>query len=369
MSESEIRTPRSALIVGAGIVGACIGYRLAKAGIAVTIADRTGPHAGASGRSWAWLNAVAAADRAYFELRKAGLGAWHDLEQDLAGRLRIDWSGALLWDPDLFDTVNDAGPRHADWGYGVSTVDADVAAHIEPLLAAPPTKALFSKEDGLIDGAEATRAVLDAAVEAGADLVFGAVAEGLIRDGARIGGLVTDTGPLHADVTVIAAGTGTPALLGEAGFDLPMAPRKGLLVTTHPVEARMKTALWTDTVHIKQLADGALVIGENAHADGALDDPSALAADMVARVEALMPSLAPLRIAKRTVAARPIPGDGFPVIGPVPGSQGLYVATMHSGMTLGAVTGVLLADEIVHGRISPLLAPYRPERFLTGDGS
>jgi glycine/D-amino acid oxidase-like deaminating enzyme len=63
------------------------------------------------------------------------------------------------------------------------------------------------------------------------------------------------------------------------------------------------------------------------------------------------------------VGPKPIPGDGEPVFGELPGISGYYVAFSHSGATLGLIAGELLADEIVTGEPHPLLAMFRPSRF------
>ena len=62
---------------------------------------------------------------------------------------------------------------------------------------------------------------------------------------------------------------------------------------------------------------------------------------------------------------RPYPSDGLPVIGRVPGRNGVYTATGHGrmGMTLGPVTGKLLAEVILEGAPPPELEPFRIERF------
>jgi len=63
------------------------------------------------------------------------------------------------------------------------------------------------------------------------------------------------------------------------------------------------------------------------------------------------------------VGLRPIPADGFPAVGRAQGIAGLYLAVMHSGITLAPAIGRFVADEIVTGRRDALLAPYGPERF------
>ena len=63
---------------------------------------------------------------------------------------------------------------------------------------------------------------------------------------------------------------------------------------------------------------------------------------------------------------KPIPGDGEPVAGAVPGIHGLYTLFTHSGATLGLILGELLAEEILTGRPSPVLESFRVDRFDTG---
>ena len=61
---------------------------------------------------------------------------------------------------------------------------------------------------------------------------------------------------------------------------------------------------------------------------------------------------------------KPIPGDGQPVFGPLPGIEGCHVAFSHSGATLGIVAGELLAAEIATGLEEALLRQFRPDRLI-----
>jgi D-amino-acid dehydrogenase len=62
---------------------------------------------------------------------------------------------------------------------------------------------------------------------------------------------------------------------------------------------------------------------------------------------------------------RPLPPDGLPIIGPIPGARGMYVATGHGmvGVTLAPATAALVAAEILDGAPSPILELFRPGRF------
>jgi glycine/D-amino acid oxidase-like deaminating enzyme len=66
-----------------------------------------------------------------------------------------------------------------------------------------------------------------------------------------------------------------------------------------------------------------------------------------------------------TVGVRPMPEDGMPVVGFAPELPGLYLATMHSGVTLAAAVGRFAATEILDGARIEMLEPYRPGRFAS----
>ena len=63
------------------------------------------------------------------------------------------------------------------------------------------------------------------------------------------------------------------------------------------------------------------------------------------------------------VGYRPMPLDGLPVLGFTQTVPNVYIAVMHSGVTLAPLVGELSAIEIVEGTTVDLLSPYRLERF------
>jgi glycine/D-amino acid oxidase-like deaminating enzyme len=63
-----------------------------------------------------------------------------------------------------------------------------------------------------------------------------------------------------------------------------------------------------------------------------------------------------------------MPTDELPILGPIPGVGGAYVAVMHSGITLAPAAGRLIAAEIVDGVEADELAGLRPARFRSGAG-
>ncbi len=348
------------LIVGAGILGASIAHHLARRGAAVTVVDRSGPAAAASGRSFGWINASYGNPEPYFRLRIQSLLEYRRLDWETGGRLGVKWGGSLLWDPDAGDlSAYIAG--HQAWGYGLRGVDREAFRALEPQVADPPEFAVFAELEGSLDAARATRALLASAAGHGADLRYGCEVLGFRRDGDRIAGAETSGGPIAADVTVLAAGVATQELAAPLGLDLPMTNLPGLLIRTRPVGPVLGRLVLSPGCHLKQDPDGALVAGADFGGAGAVEDAERAGERLLEAVRALLPGVAGLALEAVLVGVRPMPADGFPAVGFA--GAGLYVAVMHSGVTLAPAVGRFAGEEILDGADIGLLAPYRPTRF------
>src|SRR5262245_10402309 len=110
------------IIIGAGIVGASIAWHLAQQGASVTVIDRAGIAAGASGGSFAWINANHTADERYFRLRQASLLEWHWLDGFLDGALGVTWQGAICHDLEG-DALTERASSFRRFGYPVDRLD------------------------------------------------------------------------------------------------------------------------------------------------------------------------------------------------------------------------------------------------------
>lgn len=352
------------LVIGAGVTGAAIAYRLATAGAEVTVIDAGAPASGASGRSFGWINASFSLDDHHFRLRVEAMAAHHRLAADL-GDTATDWPGAISWDGTAAEQ-EETFARLSAAGYPVRRLTAAELRALEPALAAPPEGALHFPAEGATDLARLTRLLLDGAAQHGARLVLGLPVEGIFTGGGRASGVRTAEGVIAADRVVLATGTGTPALLAPLGIAVPMLHRPAVVMRTGPLPPILRHIIVTPRLEFRQEADGRILAptSPNHQADDATAlgaPPEALADDAARRLAALLPGHAPVW-REVTQAFRPVPGDGLPVVGDtvVPG---LYLAVMHSGATLAALMGELAAQEIILGTEAAALAPYRPARF------
>ena len=350
------------LIVGAGIMGAVIAHHLARRGAVVTLVDRAGPAAEASGHSFGWINAAYGNPEAYFRLRFQSLLEYRRLEAEMDSTLGVKWGGSLLWDPEAGDLAAYVA-GHGAWGYGLRLIGRDAFRALEPEIADPPATAVFAEQEGSLDPARATRALLASAERQGAAPRLGCEVREIRLQAGRVAGVETDQGTIDAEVVVLAAGVATQGLAAPLGLALPMSNLPGLLIRTKPVEPLLGRLALAPGCHVKQDPDGSLVAGADFGGGGEVADAEAAGAALLEKVKALLPGASGLVLDEVVLGLRPMPADGFPAVGFAPGVAGLYVAVMHSGVTLAPAVGRFAAEEILDGARLDLLAPYRPERF------
>ncbi len=357
------RNGPSIIVIGAGIIGAASAYHLQSRGAQVMIVDAGGETATAT--SFGWINASFHHDGAHFQLRSEGMAAWQRLAKSLP--LDIAWQGALCWEET--GTAFDAQRDHlATLGYDVAEIDSAAFAALEPHIATLPARALHFRQEAAADSPEVAQRLLNAALAAGARRLRGVKVLDLVEKGDRIIGIRTEAGVSTADHILIAAGTGSAALIAQAGSSLPMLRRPALMLRTRPVAPVLNHILVSEFGELRQLPDGALMMPAAVNHQGdtsdKLTEPLEITAERVLdRLRTMLPDVA-LDWEELRLAFRPVPHDGLPVIGPV--RAGVHVACMHSGITLGALAGELVAQEMLEGvtnRSAALLAPYRLDRF------
>ena len=102
-------------------------------------------------------------------------------------------------------------------------------------------------------------------------------------------------------------------------------------------------------MHLRQLPDGTLHMGQGTQESLDRDDSQAHADDLLGRATHYFPALQGATAIAQPVGYRPMPADGLPVLGFAKAAPGLYVAMMHSGVTLAPLVGELAAIEIAEG--------------------
>lgn len=356
-----MRHQKHIVVVGAGIVGASIAWHLTRAGAKVIVVDDGGPGGVATPASFAWINASWGNPEPYFRLRQRSMREWTRLAREAPG-IPLRWTGGLCWDlpaaeMDAFEAL------HSSWGYDVRRVDQDSAGQIEPNIVNPPETALFVAEEGAVEPILATLALIADAERHGARRVAGRKVHALRCKAETIVGVEVGDDLLAADEVVVAAGIDTPRLAASAGVRLELDRPPGLIVHSRPHEPLLNGLVLAPDLHMRQTVDGRLVAGADFGGADPGDDAERTAREVFGRMRSMLRGAGKLQLDFHTVGTRPMPKDGFPVVSRAVGRPGLYIAVMHSGVTLAPAVGMFVAEELLSGERSPLLAPYALSRF------
>ena len=279
---------------------------------------------------------------------------------------RVGWMKIFRTEQERDKRFAEAERWRQEFGVNYRALDASALQEMEPHLAPVLSGALHWTDPVSVDDPHGLAQVYLRLFERlGGRFVQGNAAS-LEADG-RGWRLRTAQGPLAASSVVIALGPWSDVLTRALGYDLPLAVKRGYHMHYRPAgEARLHHPV-LDTERGYFLAPMRRGIRLTTGAEFALRDAIKTPVQL-GRAEPIARDLFPLAQRLDTepwMGARPCTPDMLPIIGRAPRHSGLWFAFGHAhhGLTLGAVTGRLLAEMITGD--APLVdpAPYSAERF------
>ncbi|MEJ3658017.1 FAD-dependent oxidoreductase [Actinomycetes bacterium KLBMP 9759] len=356
-------------VVGAGVVGANVGWNLARRGAEVIVVDAGRPGEGVTNWSFSWVNASAKTERrSYFDLNVAGMAAHRELARTIGSDPWWHPSGHLRWADDPAATLGAAEVLAAlDYRVEVHTGE-EVRRRFEPALTLPAdAPVMFCPDEAWVHGLHLVGRLLGEAVAAGVEVRSGVAVRGFgtAPDGSVRTVVLSDGSRIEVDAVVNAAGPGAADVAGLVGRHLPLRREPGAVTRLGCDRVPIHRVMHAPRIEIRPDGDGSVVL-HSRQTDELIDagaDPAQLAGMLHAWAREVVPAFGDCHIGQTRVVDRPIPGDGFSSVGAVPSVPGYYEAVTHSGITLGPLIGRLLASEIVSGERDELLADFRPDRF------
>lgn len=379
-SSNASPTGLKVVVAGAGIVGASIAYHLAKAGASVTVIDKEGPATHASRGTFAWINATYAKQpRHYHQLSQRSVASWHSLQQEL--KLPVRWGGSLEW----FSTEQGQEKltaqiaEQARWNEDARMLSPADVTVLEPHIDFGQAQQIaFSGNDGAVDPVLATRKLLTAATAMGAVVRYPCELTDVSFVGGHLRSVLTSHGEIKADHLVLATGANSDLVKKIAHVDVPQRTTPGIIAITQPMDRILNRIIAAPGAHMHQRDDGRIVVGEQsgapaneAHRMRLQGRPNSFPnktigmehfGRMLAIAQQFAPAISSAKMESIHIGWRPLPLDGHPVLGAAQGRPGVYLAIMHSGVSLAPVVGQLATQEILSGHAVAQLAPYRANR-------
>jgi glycine/D-amino acid oxidase-like deaminating enzyme len=373
-----------AIVIGGGVIGAAVAYRLAEAGTSVTLVEAGRIAEGTSLTSFAWVSACEKIDSdSYYSLSLAAVAAHRDLVAEFGAEGVwyhrpgvIQWLGAGYEGEPLAESpLQQKLARLAALGYPAELIGSDELARLEPGLRPGALgigdQAIHYPKDGYVEAPVMIGALVEAAITRfGMELRTHMPVRRLVVVNGRATGVETASGEiLSADVIVNCAGRWANEVVGSSDYAIPLAPTLGLIAYTPAVGTLIRKVLRTPNLNIRADGGGRLLLRANdldktLSADDAAGPDHDAAIELARRLGELVPSLAGIHAEAARIAIRPIPQGGLPCVGNLPGLDNYWVAVTHGGINTSAFIGIALRDEILKGQQAPECAPYRPDRFF-----
>jgi glycine oxidase len=357
-------------IIGAGVAGLAVGWRLAEAGQEVTVLERAQPGTGATWASAGMLAVTAelqAASKAEIEFARYSNALWPDFAKklELASDQNIGYvtEGALILAEDA--SALEGLQRRAEQP-GLELIDAARVHKIAPLVTAEIAGGLWSPSEARVDNRALGSALAIAFQKAGGRLLANEAVVRIERRASlnkngRAATAHTPFGLYHADAFVLAAGAWSGLVEQQIA---PVKPVKGQMILLAPPsgEAASGAVIWSNGIYAvprgRGLAIGATV--EDAGFDTGVTDEAR--EDLRRAAEKLMPALRAWTVAEQWAGLRPRAPDGLPLLGPT-AVDGLWLASgqYRNGILFAPALAETICDQIL-GRATVIPA-FDPRRF------
>jgi glycine oxidase len=355
-------------IVGGGVIGLSVAWRLARSGRRVTLIDP----APAGGASWVAGGMLAPVTETWpgeegvLAMGSASLAAWPDFAVQL-GDPGLRTEGTVVASLDAADgAVLDMLAEHlARLGRGVEMLTVRQLRALEPAIGPKVHSGLLVPGDLAVDNRELLRVLRDAGEQAGVEHV--SVPARAVRAGSVE---LIDESTVDCSVAVIAAGAWSgglhPALVGlirpVKGEILRLAARSG---SVPPPRRTVRALVESRSVYLVPRSGNELVLGATQYEAG-FDTEVTVAGvrDLLADAERVMPGIGEYALVESAAGLRAGSPDNLPLIGWL--EPGVLAATGHhrNGFLLAPITAdAVLA--LLDGNPHPAAAAD-PERFQKG---
>lgn len=366
-------------VIGGGVIGCAIAWRLGQAGLRVAVIERGEIGREASYAAGGMLAPLAEADQAddFFHLCMQSRAMYADFARELRQASGIDveyrTEGTLylsLTEADDEELEDRWQWQHAA-GLNVKRLNADCVRKLEPLINENLRWALKFPDDHQVNNRQLVHALALAAQSVNIEILTHTEARQLLietRAGQKqIVGVATTRGGLRAGTVIIAAGSWSSLLSAdERPTRYAVEPVRGQMIAVEMPAPPLRHVIYSRRAYLVPRAAGFLIAGSTTEHVGYDQRITAGGmASITTRATEIMPGFGELAITESWAGLRPHAADDLPILGADPHIGGLLHATGHyrNGILLCPVTAQAISDLIIKGECAINLAPFSAARF------
>jgi glycine oxidase len=368
MSRPEI------LIIGGGVIGLAIAWRLHKRGAKVSLVDSGAPSATMASAGMlapSFEPGAGALGEALYAFAMKSLRLWADFAAELEAEsgeaidYRADGVLGVAYAGDSAKALDARASALEARGAPVERLSGAEARRLEPALGEEVACALHAPADGQVDARRLLHALERALARRGVAVTKGEKAAFVEPQGDGLRVVLEHGAPRLADIVVLANGAAAASVRTPAPRP-PVFPVKGEALALLMAEPALGRVIRAPGAYLCPKADGRLVVGasEVAHDHSLVPSDAAIAALRESAARAV-PQLANFREAERWAGSRPGTPDGAPILGAAPNEARLFYALGHfrNGVLLAPATAEALAARILGESAAAEIAPFGAARF------
>lgn len=425
--ETDDRLPDRAdvVVVGGGIIGMATALALVERGHSVLVCEKGHIAGEQSSRNWGWCR-VSRRDPREIPLAVEALRLWQGMNERVDGETGYRTAGILFGCDDNRALAEAEAWLEAARPYQLASrmIGPEEADGLLPGASRRLRGALYTPSDGRAEPQKAAPAMARAVRARGGRIVERCAVRALDHAAGRVAGVVTERGRVAADAVVLAGGAWSRLFARGKGLTLPQLKVLNTVLRTGPVEGGPEGAGWVGDFAFRKRLDGGYTLSHGMNnivpivpdsfrfarqfltayrlewrqlrlrlgrrfmeewrhwrtpeADRTsvfekirvLDpEPAAGSADAAIRsARAFFPRLEAVPVAQMWAGLIDVTPDALPVISPVDGHEGFFMATGFSGHGFGIApaAGRLCADLVTGDRPIVDPEPFRFSRFSDG---
>ncbi len=371
------------IVIGAGVMGAACTLELSRAGLKVLVLERGSVTSGTTG---AGEGNILVSDKEVgpeLTLALRSRNKWFEISDEIGGGFELEAKGGIVIaksDHGLSNLQKLVSIQQEN-GVVIEALDSEQLHMTEPYVAPDYERAALYPQDAQCQPMLAAAHMLKQARALGARVEVRARVIAITSDSQGISSVRTEKETFYTRIVINATGTWASEVAALAGSHLPISPRRGFILVTHPAPNLVRHKVY-DADYVANVASSDADLQSSAVVEGTRSGTILIGASrervgfnstlnisilrlLAAQAIALFPVLANVQLLRVYHGFRPYAPDHLPVIGEDSRFKGLFHSAGHEGAGIGLApaSAELIADQIL-GKTSFMDASaFSPHRF------